>query len=125
MVERIRELCANASMSLNGLEKTLGLGLNTIYKWDKASPSAEKLKLVADYFNVTVDYLLGSGNDSNSPNSASRENEVRSIMDDLEMLHKNPKLRVLLSSTAKLDKTGVDAVIEIVKRMNTEEENEW
>ena len=37
----------------------MGFGNGTIVKWDKASPNSEKLSKVADYFHVSVDYLLG------------------------------------------------------------------
>ena len=40
------------------LEKTLGFGNGTIKKWGESSPSVDKLKKVADYFGVSVDYFL-------------------------------------------------------------------
>lgn len=45
-------------MGLSAVDAVLGFGNGTIGKWDKASPSADKLKMVADYFGVSVDYLL-------------------------------------------------------------------
>lgn len=46
-------------MSLPNLEAKLGFGNGTIVRWDKASPTAEKLQKVADELGVSVDYLLG------------------------------------------------------------------
>ena len=57
--DRIRELANKKGMSLPALEAELGFGNGTIVKWDKASPNSEKLTKVADYFHVSVDYLLG------------------------------------------------------------------
>lgn len=57
--DRIRELANKRNMSLPVLEAELGFGNGTIVKWDKASPNSEKLTKVADYFHVSVDYLLG------------------------------------------------------------------
>ena len=57
--DRIRELANKKGMSLPVLESELGFGNGTIVKWDKASPNSEKLTKVADYFHVSVDYLLG------------------------------------------------------------------
>ncbi|EGP9551487.1 XRE family transcriptional regulator, partial [Listeria monocytogenes] len=34
-------------------------GENAIYSWKVKTPGADKLKAVADYFNVSTDYLLG------------------------------------------------------------------
>lgn len=57
--DRIKELARQKGMSLPVLEAELGFGNGTIVKWDKASPNSEKLAKVADYFNVSTDYLLG------------------------------------------------------------------
>lgn len=60
MVEKIKSLCASRGISLNDLERSCdGLSVNTIYRWDNAPPSVWKVKAVADYFGVSVDYLLG------------------------------------------------------------------
>lgn len=59
MVKRIRELCNEKGISLSALGKELGLGKNAIARWDTNKPSIEKVEKVADYFDVSVDYLLG------------------------------------------------------------------
>ena len=47
-------------MTINKLEKELGVGYSSIQKWKNThSPSAEKISKVANYFNVSLDYLLG------------------------------------------------------------------
>lgn len=45
-------------MSVYRLEKELGLGNSTVRGWRFSSPTIEKLKLVADYFEVSVDDLI-------------------------------------------------------------------
>lgn len=57
--ERIRELCKLKGTSIPKLELELGLSSGSISKWGKSSPKAENLVKVANYFNVSVDYLLG------------------------------------------------------------------
>ena len=66
MVDRICELAHEKSISISALEKTLGLGNGIIGKWRKQSPSCDKLKLVANYLNTTIDYLM-TGEEKNSP----------------------------------------------------------
>lgn len=56
--ERIKELANSKGMSLPALESELGFGNGTIVKWDKSTPNAEKLNMVAKYFGVSMDYLL-------------------------------------------------------------------
>lgn len=56
--DNIKDLAAQKKISVAELERTLGFGNGSISKWNKQSPSADKLKKVADYFGVSVDYLL-------------------------------------------------------------------
>ncbi|AYF99771.1 helix-turn-helix domain-containing protein [Lactococcus allomyrinae] len=57
--ERIKSLADGQGISLKDLAIRLGFSENNIYKWKTAKPKGEDLAKVADYFNVTVDYLLG------------------------------------------------------------------
>ena len=60
LYQRIKLLCAEKGISINKLESTLGLGLSSIQKWKTAtSPSVEKIMKIANYFDVSLDYLLG------------------------------------------------------------------
>ena len=54
----ISKLCKIRGISIARLERDVGLGNATIRGWLSSSPTVEKLKMVADYFNVTVDELL-------------------------------------------------------------------
>lgn len=58
ILDNIKRLCRERKTNITNLEKEVGLGFGTVYKWGKVSPSVDNLKLVADYFNVTVDKLL-------------------------------------------------------------------
>lgn len=58
ILENVRHYCQMNHFSIPELEKAVGIGTGTIYKWGKCSPSVDKLKLVADYFGVTVDEFL-------------------------------------------------------------------
>ncbi|EJV05046.1 helix-turn-helix domain-containing protein, partial [Enterococcus faecalis] len=64
---------------------TLDLGYSENYFYSLKSgkqPSAEKLKEIAEYFNVSVDYLLGR---TENPNiSSSKEDFSRLIKDEEE-----------------------------------------
>lgn len=57
--ERIRELAKKQGKSLNKVEEELGYGKNVLYRLKNTNPSADRLEEIADYFNVSVDYLLG------------------------------------------------------------------
>lgn len=58
--ERIKKLADKQGKSLQKVSEDLGLSQNYIYNLKGAkSPAADKLSLIADYFNVSVDYLIG------------------------------------------------------------------
>lgn len=59
LFDKIKELCRKQGISLNQLEEKLGYGRNSLYSLKNKKPSAERLQLIADYFNVSTDYLLG------------------------------------------------------------------
>lgn len=58
ILKKIDELAKQHDMSITALEKKLSFGNGTIRSWDKCSPSIEKLKKVADYFGVSIEYFL-------------------------------------------------------------------
>lgn len=59
IVDRIKELCSSKSTNMASLERELNLSKGSISKWSKSSPNSDGLQKVADYFHVSVDYLLG------------------------------------------------------------------
>lgn len=58
---RINELANKRGKSLQRIAIDLGLGQSYFYnmKYLKTSPSADVIVKVADYFHVSIDYLLG------------------------------------------------------------------
>lgn len=57
---RIKELCAEREITFAKLEEETGLSSSIIRKWkNNTSPSIDKIKLIARYFNVSTDYLIG------------------------------------------------------------------
>ena len=55
---RVSALCKERGISIAKLEKETGLGNATVRGWETSSPTVEKLKLVTDYFGVSIDDLL-------------------------------------------------------------------
>lgn len=58
IVDNIRALCEKRGISIWALERATGIGNGVIARWSNSFPSVKNLKLVADYFGVTVDSLL-------------------------------------------------------------------
>ena len=59
LYEKIKELAKQKNVSIRQIEENLNWGNGVIGRWKKAKPSYDKLEAIADYFHVSVDYLLG------------------------------------------------------------------
>ncbi|HEL2254777.1 TPA: helix-turn-helix transcriptional regulator [Streptococcus suis] len=59
ILEKIKLLANEQALTLAELERKLDFSNGSLRKWDTSAPSGDKIEKVADYFNVSVDYLLG------------------------------------------------------------------
>lgn len=57
LVERIKALCSERGITLNQMEKELGLK-GTVARWQEHEPSVGKVRLVAQFFGMTVSELI-------------------------------------------------------------------
>lgn len=58
MVERIRNLCTQNKTTIKALERELNIANGSIRNWETNKPSVEKVLLVSQRFNVSIDWLL-------------------------------------------------------------------
>ena len=58
--DRIKLLAKERGKSLNRIEEELGLPKNVLYRMKTSdNPTKDRLETLANYFDVSVDYLLG------------------------------------------------------------------
>nr|WP_319488589.1 helix-turn-helix transcriptional regulator [uncultured Caproiciproducens sp.] len=62
LFEKVSDLCEAKGITIWKLEKELKFANASISRWKKSYPSADRLKKVSDYFEVTTDYLLEQDN---------------------------------------------------------------
>lgn len=58
MVKNIKTLCKREGVTIKALEEICGLGNGTIRRWDKNSPTLDKVLRVTSFFGVTVEELM-------------------------------------------------------------------
>lgn len=58
LVKRINLLCDEHNTTFAEVERKCELSNGSIRRWDKNTPSTDKLQKIAEYFNVSIDYLL-------------------------------------------------------------------
>lgn len=67
LYERIESLRKSRGLSQGELEKELNFSNGSVSKWKKSTPTPDRLKKIAEYFGVTVDWLMtGDEKESNS-----------------------------------------------------------
>ncbi|MED2486505.1 helix-turn-helix transcriptional regulator [Bacillus thuringiensis] len=59
IVDVIKRLCKEQKITIAELERRIQLSNGQIRKWANQTPGIDKIQKVADYFNVSIDYLLG------------------------------------------------------------------
>jgi len=85
--DRIKELAQKQGLSINLLEEKLGYSRNTIYNLKNSKPSTERISEIADYFNVSTDYLLGR-----TDNPAIAGNSLVNEPDDIDKIIDHARL---------------------------------
>lgn len=81
--ERVKTLCDERKISINDLEHSLGYSKNTLYRLKTQNPGSDKLQAIADYFNVSTDYLLGRTEEAYVPEWATAK-DIRDFKKMLE-----------------------------------------
>lgn len=93
---RLKELREHKHISQKQLAIDLGVGVGSVGMWESSdrTPPAKKLKLIAEYFGVSIDYLLGGDSDNgtviNAPmhsTSADITAEERQLIEDFRKLN--------------------------------------
>lgn len=79
--EKIKELAKKRGKSLGQVEEDLGYGRNTLYKIKNSTPNAERIAEIANYFNVSTDYLLGRTDNPTIAGGGSEPDDIDKIID--------------------------------------------
>ena len=111
MVNRIIALIKEKGMSVDSVEKQLGFGNGAIKRFGINSPSIDKIILLSDFLNVSIDYLI-YGNEKKLP---LKDNE-QELVDFYNMLpeYGQAKLIGIATGMAEVYKEQVETkVIEV------------
>jgi transcriptional regulator with XRE-family HTH domain len=78
IIDRLREIATSQGLTFANIEQAVSLGNGTIGKWRKQSPSVNNLSLVANYLNVSMDYLVSGVSNTDAAPLAPTEKELLS-----------------------------------------------
>lgn len=85
--DRFKQLADKRGLSIHRAATEIGLSNSTATKWKKtgATPDGATLQKIADYFGVSVDYLLTGGRNEKTPTQAEDEDTI-SVDERVEQL---------------------------------------
>lgn len=126
MYEIFEKLLKERNVTPYRVSKETGISTSTFTEWKKGSytPKQDKLKKIADYFGVTVDYFLDGESETSLDDDVNKEEEY--YLDDdtrklAQELFENKELRLLLDATRKAKKEDLLLVYEMLKRMKSDD----
>lgn len=118
MYDRFSELLKEHKISATALAKELNFSPSTFTDWKhgRTTPKADKLQLIANYFNVSLDWLMGNSDIKEKSNMGSYydDPEVAQLANEIK---NDPELRILLDAKRSLSKEDMESVINITKSL--------
>lgn len=75
IADKIKEVAKNSGVTVKTMLADTELGVNTLQHMKTSIPKVDTLCKIADYLNVSVDYLLGRDIKNNAP-----EDDIRSVI---------------------------------------------
>lgn len=93
---RIKELCVENNITLNKLEAEMGMSTSSISKWKHTvSPTIDKIAKVANYFNVSIDYLVGASDIKSTADALAGDPDYISLQRARERMTDKDKTRMM------------------------------
>lgn len=119
--ERIKALCKSKGVTITGTEKELGFARGSLCKVNTSKPSMEKVQKLADYFGVSVQYLMSGEEPSNNETPHYYlDDEARDLA---QFMFENPEYKVLFDASRKVKKEDIEFVKQFMDRMRGDEDD--
>ncbi|MCF8002536.1 MAG: helix-turn-helix domain-containing protein [Halanaerobiales bacterium] len=115
---RLKELRKETKLKQSEVAEEMGLGRSTYANYEQGTrfPGKENLIAIADYFGVSIDYLLGE-----TDIKISEDKVVEKLADDPDLLDfynsmkKNGDLKKVFKRTKGLSTKSIKQILEIIK----------
>lgn len=118
--ERFMLLCLEKNLSLTAAIQEIGLSTGNLKNWKNGRiPMPEVLNKIAEFFDVSIDYLLGKTN-MKQP----LVNNDEELTEYLYQLKTRPELRMLFKLSAKATKADVEQAVRIIEAIRNDEKDE-
>lgn len=113
LVEFIRVSCKSRNSSITKMEKDLSFANGTVGKWanGKRYPPKDKLLLVADFLQISIEELMGQ---------EPAQKEKLNALDGIELEKLSPARRALLEALDGMDDENIMKIVRIAQAVKKE-----
>lgn len=111
--DKIKDLCKKNNVNMSTVEESLGFASGYLSKLDKSTPNTKRMQKIADYFGVTVDYLMTGKEPDNIPYFL--DDEARAIAQEIAT---RPDLKILFDTSKKVSAEDLKFVIQLVEKLD-------
>ena len=113
LVEFIRVSCKSRNSSITKMEKDLSFANGTVGKWanGKRYPPKDKLLLVADFLQISIEELMGQD---------PAQKEKPNTLDGIELEKLSPARRALLEALEGMDDENIMKIVRIAQAVKKE-----
>lgn len=110
--EIFASLCKKNGVTPAEVSRQTGIATSTLTNWKqgKYTPKTDKLEKIANYFCVSVEYLM-KGEDATN---YYLNDEARELA---QFLFENPEYKVLFDATRKVKKQDIELIREMIERV--------
>ena len=115
----LKKMRLNHNLTQAELAKQLGISRSSVgmYESGEREPDFETLEAIADFFNVDMNYLLGT----ESRSTYYLDPEAAAIA---QGVYERPEMRMLFDASRKISPEDMDLVISMIDRLKKDESPE-
>jgi len=117
--KRIKRLREDKGVRQEDIGKMFNVSKSAVSQWenDIRTPDMDIIIKLADYFDVSTDYLLGRTDDP-SPKQDDRQHvNDDEALEYLDELHKRPEMKALFQVSRKATKEDIETAITIIEAL--------
>lgn len=123
--EKFQKLCEIKGVKPSEVSRATGVATATLSSWKsgKYTPGIDKLRKIADYFNVSVEYI------TQSPDVKNPQHQTGYYLDDetaqaAQEIFENRELRVLFDAARDAKAEDIQTAYNVLMALKRKEENE-
>lgn len=85
-MNRLKNARDNKGVSQTQVYKDTGINNKTLSGYERgiSEPDVDTIKILADYYNVSLEYLLGKSDTLNSPKNTKEDNDISTTLDRMK-----------------------------------------